>query len=89
MGRFYLEMEFTNGNYYLVDILKIALLAEESGIVYHSYVKIGYSVPKQVQLLTGITNITIETHGVPFRNVMDGLHEFIRCERTHTHRQSL
>ena len=53
-------MEFTNGNYYLVDILEIALLGEESGNIYHSYVKINYSVPKQVQLLTGITNRTIE-----------------------------
>ena len=67
-----------------VDILKIALLAEESRNVYHSYVKINYSVPKQVQLRTGIINRTIETHGVPFRNVMDGLCEFIRCEQTHT-----
>ena len=63
MGRFYLDMEFSNGNYYLVDILEIALLAEESRNVYHSCVKINYSVPKQVQLLTGITNRTIETHG--------------------------
>ena len=77
-------MEFNNGNYYLVYILEIALLAEDGGHVYHSYVKIGYSVPKQVQLSTGITNRTIETHGVPFRNVMDGLVEFTRCERTHT-----
>ena len=61
---------------------KSLLLAEESGNVYHSYVKIYYSVPKQVQLLTGITNRTIETHGVPFRNVMDGQVEFIRCEQT-------
>ena len=83
MGRFNLDMEFTNGNYYLVDILEIALLAEESGNVYQSYVKINYSVPKQMQLLTGITNRTIETHGVPFRNAMDGLVEFIRCEQTH------
>ena len=64
-------MEFTNGNYYLVDILEIAMLAEESGNVYQSY------VPKQVQLLTGITNINIETQGLPFRSVMDGLVEFI------------
>ena len=35
-----------------------------------------------MQLLTGITNRTIETHGVPFRNVMDGLVEFIRREAT-------
>ena len=58
MGRFYLDMEFTNGNYYLADILEITLLAEESG--------------------NGITKRTIETHGVPLRNAMDGLVEFIR-----------
>ena len=71
-------MEFTNGNYYLVNKLEIALLAEESGNVYHSYVKKKIPVPKQVQLLTEITYRTIETHGVPFRNVVDGcfiLHE--------------
>ena len=27
MGRFYLDTEFTNGNYYLADIIKIALLS--------------------------------------------------------------
>ena len=59
MGRFYLDMEFTNGNYYLMDILEIAVVAEESGNIYHRYVKIHHSVPKQVQLLTGITNRTI------------------------------
>ena len=77
-GRFYLDMEFTNGNYYLVDILETALLAEESGNVYHSYVKINYSVPQQVKLLTGITNRTIETRVVPLRDVMDG-----RRQRAH------
>ena len=78
MGRFYLDMEFTNGNYYMTDILEIAAVAEESGNTYHRYVKLHYSVPKQVQLLTGITNRTIETRGVPFRDVMDGLVAFIR-----------
>ena len=82
MGKFYLDIEFTNGNYYLADILEIALLAEESGNVYQSYVKINYSVPSQVQLLTGITNRTIETRGVPFCYVMDGLIEFIQREAT-------
>ena len=75
-------MEFTNGNYYLTDMLEIAVVAEERGNIYHRYVKIPYSVPKLVQLLTGITNRTIETHGVPFRDVMDGLVAFIRREAT-------
>ena len=39
-------------------------------------------MPKQVQLLTGITNRTIETHGVPLRGAMDGLVAFIRREAT-------
>ena len=70
MERFYLDMAFTDGNYYLTDILEIVVVAKESGNRYHRYVTIHYSVPKQVQLLTGITNRTIETRGVPF----------IRCE---------
>ena len=40
MGKFYLDMKFTNGNYNPVGIPEIALLAEESGNVYPSYVKI-------------------------------------------------
>ena len=62
--------------------MEIAVVAEENGNIYHRYVKIRYSVPKQVQLLTGITNRTSETHGVPFRDVMDGLVAFIRREAT-------
>ena len=82
MGRFYSDMEFTNGNYYLTDILEISMMVEESGNISYRYVKVHYLVPKQVQLLTGITNRTIETGGVPFRDVMDGLHAFIRREAT-------
>ena len=58
MGKFYVDLEFTNGNYYLTDILELALLSEESGYPFYSYVKIYYSVPKRVQHLTGITNKT-------------------------------
>ena len=56
------------------------MVTEESGNIYRIYVKIHYSVPKQMQLLTGITNRTVENHGVPFRDVMDGLVAFIRPE---------
>ena len=40
LSKFCFDMEFTNGNYYLADILEIAMVAEESGNVFHSYVKI-------------------------------------------------
>ena len=47
MGKFYLDLEFTNGNFYLSDIFDLVLLSEESGYAFHSYVKIHYSVPKR------------------------------------------
>ena len=81
MGKFYLDLEFTNGNYYLADILEIALVAEESENVFHSFVKIHYSVLQRVQQLTGITNTTIKSLGVPFRTVMEGLVEFLQHEQ--------
>ena len=84
MGKFYLDMEFTNGNYYLADILEIALVAEESGYAFHSYVKIHYSVPKRVSELTNITNKIIKTNGCPFRDVMIRLVEFLQHEQAHS-----
>ena len=60
MGRFYLDTEFNNGNYYLADIIEIALVAEESGNAFHSYVKIHDSIPRRVQQLTNITNKTLK-----------------------------
>ena len=34
MGKFYLDLEVTNGNYYLADVLEIALVAGECGYVF-------------------------------------------------------
>ena len=70
MGKFYLDLEFTNGNYNLLDILEIALIAEESGNAFHRYVSLHYSISKRVQQLTGITNMTIKSLG-PFRKEID------------------
>ena len=81
MGIFYLDLEFTNGNYYLADILGLALLSEESGYAFHSYVKIHYSVLKMVQQLTGSTSKTIKSLGLPFDEVMAGLTEFLHREQ--------
>ena len=82
MGKFYLDMEFTNGNYYLADILEIALVAGESGNVFHNYVKIHYSIPKRVRQLIGITNRTTKSLGVPFSTVLDGLVEFLQHDQS-------
>ena len=80
MGKLYLDMEFTNGNYYLAEIVGIALVAGEGGYAFHSYVKIHYSLPKIVQRLTGVTNRTIKSLGHPFREVMDEFVEFLQAQ---------
>ena len=77
MGKFYLDLEFTNEYNYLSDIFEIALLAEESGNDFHSYVSLHYSVPERVQQLTGITDKTIKSLELPLRKVMDGLADFL------------
>ena len=80
MGRFYLDLELTNGNYYLADILKFALVSEENGYAFHSCVNT-LLLPKRVQQLMGKTNETIKSLGLPFREVMDGLVEFFHRQQ--------
>ena len=70
MGWFYLDIEFTNGNYYLSDIIEIALISEDSGYAFHSYVKLHYTIPKRVKLLTNIQDKTINEIGLSFTKVI-------------------
>ena len=63
MGKFFLDMEFTNGNYYLTDIIEMELVAEESGNAFHNYIRIHYSIPKRVKELTNITDRTLAAIG--------------------------
>ena len=44
---------------YLADIIEMALVAEERGNAFHSYIRIHYSIPKRVKELTNITDRTL------------------------------
>ena len=46
-------MEFTNGNYYLADIIEIALVAEDSGNTFHSYIRIHFSNTEMSERING------------------------------------
>ena len=84
MRKFFLDMEFTNGNYYFADIIEIALLSEESGYAFHSDVKVHYSMPKRVKELMNITDRTLVAIGCEFNDSMAALVEFIHNEQSHT-----
>ena len=76
-----MDTVFTNGNYYLGDIIEIALLAEESGSTFRSYVKIHYSIPRRVQQLTHITNKSLKSIGISFIAMVDALVDFLCREQ--------
>ena len=80
MARFFLDLEFTNGNYYLADIIEIALLSEISGFTFHTYVKIDKCLPPVVRKLTGITDKMLLDNGLLFPIAFRKMVEFIREE---------
>ena len=78
MGKFFLALEFTNGNYYLSDIIELALIAEETGKVFHRFVKIHYQIPNRVRELT---DETLANLGCSFTDMMTEMIGFIQCEQ--------
>ena len=85
MNRFYLDTEYSNGNYYLGDIFEIAVLSEKSGYIFHSYIKI----PPQQQPLSPfimqfchVTRKKLDMLSLPFNQVMRELIDFIDQEST-------
>ena len=78
MGRFYLDLEYTNGNYYLADIIEISIVAGDHE--FHRYINIRYPVPPIVKRLTGITNTKLNAVGCSFKEAMHALVDFISKE---------
>ena len=48
-NRFYLDTEFTNGNYYRGDIFELALISEKTCRIFHQYIQIPYDIPTYVK----------------------------------------
>ena len=69
--KFYLDTEYTNGNYYQGDIFEIALVSEDTGRVFHQYVKIPYNLPKNSKRLCNINDEVIRHKRVSFKFMLD------------------
>lgn len=82
MGKFFMDLEFTDGNFYMADIIEIAVIAEESGNCFHMYVRIHYSIPKRVQELTRINDGILNNLGCLFTDVMISMIDFIQSEQS-------
>ena len=79
MGIFYIDIEFTNGNFYLGEIFEIACLSENSGYIFHSFIKITTPIPRYIQKLCN-TDTDVVHNSQPFSRVIKGLVEFIKLE---------
>ena len=73
MGRFYLDLEFTNGNYYLADVIEMGMVAEYTNHEFHQFVKINYPLPYVVKQLTCITDEKLHANGCSFKDTMQAL----------------
>ena len=89
MGRFYLDLEFTNGNYYLADIIEMSIVAADTNHEFHRYVRIPYPIPPIVKKLTNITDETLVTYGSSFQDAKQALVHFISTERTSTNHSTI
>ena len=85
MRRYFLDLEVTNGNYYLADIIELALLAEHSGNIFHSYVRIHYLIPTRVKELTNISDDLLATAGCSFKDTIASLSAFLHDEQKRSH----
>ena len=82
MGKFFMDLEFTDGNFYMADIIEIAVVSEESGNFFHMYVRIHYSIPQRVQELTRIHDRTLNNLGCMFTDVMISMIDFVQSEQS-------
>ena len=81
-GRFYLDTEYTNGNYYLGDIFEIALISEDTCRVFHKYIKIPYRLSKYVKQTCNVSDNILRQKGVPFLYMLKKMQQFVYSETT-------
>ena len=78
--RFYLDTEFTNGNYYRGDIFELALISEKTCRIFHQYIQIPYDIPTYVKRMCKVSDLKLKRKGVPFAYMLQRLIQFIKSE---------
>lgn len=82
LGRFFLDTEYTNGNYYRRDIFEIALFSENIHRTFRQYAKIPYALPKRAKKICNINNEVLRQKGVDFTYMIKKLRKFVKSEIT-------
>ena len=77
MSLFYLDLEYSNGNFYLRDIFDLTLISERSGHVFHSLINIPLPLDDYVKFLCNITDNTLQREGTTFGQAFDAMTAFV------------
>ena len=80
MNLFYLDTEYSNGNFYLGDIFDLSLIASKSGNVFHTLINIPLPLPHYIQFMCNITDCKLQCEGVLFKEAYKAMLAFINCE---------
>lgn len=80
MDVFFLDTEFTNGNFYLGDIFEIGLVSERSGNGFHAFIKPPYRLDHYIKFLCQITDRFLQKEGSSFKKTYDDMINFINSE---------
>ena len=80
MNLFYLDTEYSHGNYYLGDIFDLTLIAATSGHVFHTLITIPTPLDNYVKFMCDMSDAKLQTEGVPFRDAFTAMIRFINCE---------
>lgn len=80
MNLFYLDTEYSNGNFYLGDIFDLSLIASKSGNVFHTLINIPLPLPHYLQFMCNITDCKLQCEGVLFKEAYKAMVAFITCE---------
>ena len=80
MNVFFLDTEFSNGNFYLGDIFEIALISERSGNVFHSFIKIPYPLDNYIKFMCNVTDDLLQRDGSSFKKTFDDMINFINAD---------
>ena len=80
MNLFYLDTEYSHGNFYLGDIFDVTLIAAKSGHVFHTLITIPTSLDNYVKFMCNMTDATLQTEGIDFRDAFTAMIRFVNCE---------
>ena len=80
MNLFYLDTEYSHGNFYLGDIFDLTLIAVKSGNVFHTLITIPTPLDNYIKFMCNITDSKLQREGLTFEEAFKSMIAFVNFE---------